>query len=106
MARMLTASESEALKRCGGLLRFATENIKDSRESVVSTISAAWDADAAATWDQKIAKDFWLAFNSLCTLIKPVTIDTLSTNLRETQPPKWKFWKKEGQCFSLANLTA
>ena len=106
MARPLTPSESEALTRCGGLLRFAAENTKDLPQTIVATISSAWDARDADTWDQEIATEFWLAFNSLCTLIKPVTMDTLSTNLREIPPPKWKFWQKTAQPISLARRSA
>jgi hypothetical protein len=105
MARDLTPSESEALARCGGLLKFAVET-KEVPKSVVSTICAAWEAEKANNWDQQIATDFWLAFNSLCALIKPVTMDTLSTNLREIPVPKWKFWRKAGQAVSLSGRTA
>lgn len=106
MAREPNPSEAETLARCGGLLRFASENIKDLPENVVSTICAAWDADKAKTWEPKIATEFWLAFNSLCALIKPVTMDTLSANLREIPPPKWKFWIRSAQPLSLAKRTA
>jgi len=106
MARAPTPSESEALARSEKLLRFASENIKDLPQTVVSTVCAARDAQQANTWDQKIATDFWLAFNSLCTLIKPVTMDTLSTNLREIPPPRWKFWVKAPEPVSLSSRTA
>jgi hypothetical protein len=105
MSRDLIPSESEALQRCGGLLRYATENIKVPQE-VVSAICAAWDAQAAKTWDQQIAANFWVAFNSLCDLIKPVNINTLSTNLREIPIPKWKLWRRGGPAVSLSERTA
>jgi hypothetical protein len=105
MARSPMPSESDALVKSGGLLRFAAENTKDLPQTVVSTICAAWDAVQADTWDQKIATDFWLAFNSLCALIKPVTLDTLSTNLREI-PPRWKFGVRPAQPLSLSRRTA
>jgi len=94
VARVQTASESEALKNCGVLLRFATENIKDVPQATVATISAALDADQANAWDQKVATEFWLAYNSLCSLIKPATVDTITANLREIPSPKWAFWRK------------
>jgi hypothetical protein len=56
--------------------------------------------------DQQIAANFWVAFNSLCDLIKPVNINTLSTNLREIPIPKWKFWRRGGPAVSLSERTA
>src|SRR5712691_3112849 len=106
MTRMLLTSESEALAKSEGLLRFAAEHIKDLPQGIVSTICTAWDAHQAKVWDQKIATDFWLAFNSLCTLIKPVTVETLSTNLPDIPPPKWKFWSKTPKPRSLSGQTA
>src|SRR5258708_24587624 len=106
MSRAPMRSEAEALERCGGLLRFASENVKDIPKALVSTITAAWDAKAANTWDQQIATEFWIAFNSLCALVKPVTVDTLSTNLREVPVPRWKFWRKAGSAVSLSGRTA
>jgi len=106
MGRALSPSESEALAKSEGLLRFAAENVKELPEPVVSTICTALDAKQASTWDQKIATDFWCAFNSLCSLIKPVTVDTLSTNLREIPPPKWKFWVRVPEPLSLSQRSA
>jgi len=106
MARALMHNESEALSISGSLLRFAAEHNKDIPQTVVSTICSAVDAQQANTWDQKIATDFWIAFNSLCTLIKPVTVDTLSTNLREIPPPKWKFWIKTPKTRSISERSA
>jgi hypothetical protein len=94
MQHALEPSEAEALKRCGGMLRFAAEN-KELPPEMVSTICAAWEARHENAWNQNIAKEFWLAFNSLCSLIKPVTMDTLSTNLREIPRPIWHFWNRE-----------
>jgi len=106
MARPLTQDESEALTKSGILLRFAAENIKDFPQTIVSTINAAQDAKESNTWDQNIATEFWVAFNALCVLIKPVTIDTLSTNQKIIQPPKWKFWQKDAQPISRARQSA
>jgi|SRR5579864_332891 len=106
MARAPMPDESEALAKATGVLRFAAENAKDLPEAAVTTICTALDAQQANTWDQKIAADFWLAFNSLCTLIKPVTVETLSTNLRVIPPPKWKFWMRAPKPLSLASQSA
>lgn len=106
MPRALLPSESQALARSEGLLRFAAENVKDLPPAVVSTICVALDAQQATTWDEKIATDFWCAFNSLCALIKPVTVDTLSTNLCDIPSPKWMFWVRRPQLTSLSRRTA
>jgi hypothetical protein len=106
MARALLPVESEALEKSGSVLRFAAEHTKDLPQTVVSNICAAWDAQPANTWDQQIATEFWLAFNSLCDLIKPVTVDTLSTNVTELPAPRWKFWVREPVRRSLSRRSA
>jgi hypothetical protein len=98
-------AEADALARCGDLLRFATENVKDVPEKLVSTICAAWDAAKAKTWDVKTATEFWLAFNSLCALIKPVTLDTLASNVSNIPEDKWRFWRKD-RAISLSRRSA
>ena len=106
MPRAPLPSESLALAESEGLLRFAAENVKDLPPTFVSTICAALDAQHASAWDQKIATEFWCAYNSLCTLIKPVTVDTLETNFRKLDPPKWHFWAKVPKAVSLSKRTA
>ncbi|HEV2629452.1 MAG TPA: hypothetical protein VGV41_12505 [Pseudolabrys sp.] len=97
-------SEAEALNRAGGLLRFAAENSQLS-EDIVGPICAAWDARQNNAWTQAVAVKFWIAFNSLCTLVKPVTMDSLSTNLKEVPPPSWlRPWKPHP--ISLSKRTA
>jgi hypothetical protein len=106
MPRSVLPSESEALAISEILVRFAAEQTKDLSKTTVSTICTALDAQQDNTWDQQIATDFWCAFNSLCTLIKPVTVDSLSTSLRELPPPKWKFWVRNPKPLSLPRRTA
>jgi hypothetical protein len=98
-------SEVEALDRSGSLLRFAAEN-KSVPSEVAAAICAAWNARQTNQWDENIATKFWLAFNALCILIKPVTIDTLSTNLREIPAPRWKVWIKDRKALSLSRRSA
>jgi hypothetical protein len=105
VARALQPSEIEALDKSGGLLRFAAENNRLPEETV-STICTAWDVAEAKQWDQSIATRFWLAFNSLCTLIKPVTMDSLSTNLREIARPRWMISANLGEPTTLPSRTA
>lgn len=106
MAREPEPTETEALLRSGGLLKFAAENAKDLPPSIVATICAAWDAVQTKAWDQKTATDSWLAYHSLCSLIKPATVDTVSTNLREIPPPRLKLWFKLGEPASLSRRSA
>jgi hypothetical protein len=103
MANNPEVSEAEALDRSGGLLRYAAEN-KQLDQTIVAPICAAWDARQNNTWTQTIAINFWLAFNSLCSLIKPVTMDSLSTNLQELPPPWWALRKRKA--VSLSKRTA
>src|ERR1051326_7375476 len=93
MSRDLNPAENEALKTSSELLLFAAENGKDIPQDVVATITAAWDAKEAKTWDKDMATKFLHAFNCLCTLIQPVTLDSLRANARNIPPPKWKFWR-------------
>lgn len=106
MARDPTPSESEALSRCGDLLRYAAENVKEIPKPIISTICTAWDAEKDKTWNQQVATEFWTAYNSLCALVKPVSIDALSTNLQTIPVPRWKFWRKTSQPPSLPRRTA
>jgi hypothetical protein len=106
MTRALMPGESDALSISGSLLKFAAEHNENIPQSVVLTICTAWDAQQANTWDQNIATDFWIAFNSLCVLIKPVTVDTLSTNLRIIPPPRWKFLVKKKETRSISERSA
>src|SRR5271168_723071 len=109
MPRPLSPAEEEALQRSGSLLKFASENVKDLPKPVVGTIMVAQDAKDGNQWEESVATEFWLAFNSLCTLIKPVSMDTISTNLPETPIAQWKVFLrlgKTGDTVSLSRRTA
>ncbi|HXC08091.1 MAG TPA: hypothetical protein VNV61_04120 [Steroidobacteraceae bacterium] len=87
-------AEKEALNRSGPLIRFASENVKDLDKTLVLAISQARKAEIDKTWSPATSAEFWLAFNALCTLIKPVTIDGLSAEHRNI-PVKFRvrFWR-------------
>ena len=106
MSRELDAAEAKALRQSEGLLRFAAENVKELPAKPVATICGALDSAAANKWDQAVAAEFWLAFNALCALIKPVTIESLSTNLDEPRAGGWRFWDKTGPKPSASKLAA
>ncbi len=88
------------------LLKFAAENIVDLPRPTVSAICVALDANARRAWDDQIATDFWVAFNTLCNLVKPVTVDTLSTNLVAVPPPRWRAWMHGAKPVTLSRRTA
>ena len=106
MSRELEPAEIKALRQSEGLLRFAAENVKELPAKPVATICGAMDSAAAKTWDQAVAAEFWLAFNALCALIKPVTIESLSTNLDEPRVAGWRFWDKTGTKPAASKLAA
>jgi hypothetical protein len=105
MPRDPDSTEAEALVKARILLGFAAEN-KELPQTVVSTICASLDAVHAKSWDQSVATNFWMAFNSLCVLVRPVTMDTLSTNLQVIPQPRWTFWKRRGELVSPSRRTA
>ncbi len=106
MARKLTDTEMETLKRSEFLLGYAAEHIKDLPQQLFTAISIALTAAQSDSWDDKIATDFWRAFNTLCDLIKPVTCDTLMLNSLTVPPSRLTFWKNNPQPRSLAKRSA
>ena len=106
MPRTVLPNEAQALATAGMLLRFAAEKVKELPRPTVATVCSALDAQAAGTWDDQIATDFWCAFNELCELIKPATVDTLTTNFDVTPPPKWAFWVLDPKPVSLSKRAA
>src|SRR5579871_611550 len=84
----LQDDEEQALRNASMLVRYAAESPKTLDDTIISPISNAWKAQEDDSWNSDIATKFWAAYSSLCTLIKPVTIDTIST----AQPIKVKPW--------------
>lgn len=92
MTRSVLPSEAQALATAEMLLRYAAENVKELPRATVATINTALDAQAGNSWNEQVATDFWCAFNALCALVKPATVDTLSTNLLAVPAPRWRAW--------------
>lgn len=92
MTRSVLPSEAQALATAEMLLRFAAENVNELPRETVATINTALDAQAGNAWNEQVATDFWCAFNKLCALVKPATVDTLSTNLLGVPAPRWRAW--------------
>lgn len=106
MTRSVLPSEAQALATSEMLLRFAAENVQALPRDTVATICTALDAQAANSWNEQIATDFWCAFNALCALVKPATVDTLSTNLLAAPAPRWRAWAGNGKPVSVSRRTA
>jgi len=85
------ATEVEALNQAAELLKFAAEHAQVT-ESVVATITTARQAAQDDQWTPEISAKFWVAYNSLCAAIKPVTLDSISSNQPTTKRPK-RFWQ-------------
>jgi len=86
-------AEEEALKTAGSLLLFAAQSPRDVSDAIVAPIQAAWAARAAGQWDPGIATNFWVAYSKLCDLLKPITVDSISTNAPTTRIPWWSYSK-------------
>lgn len=106
MTRTVLPSEAQALATSEMLLRFAAENVQELPRATVATICTALDAQAGNTWNEQIATDFWCAFNALCALVKPATVDTLSTNLLAAPAPRWRAWAGSAKPVSVSRRTA
>jgi hypothetical protein len=74
----LQPEEETALSHAALLLRYAAESPKEVPENLVRPISDALKAKEEAAWSPEVATKFYTAYSSLCNLLKPVTIDTIS----------------------------
>ncbi len=88
--------EDTALEHAGTLLQFAAEN-KQLPENVVLTIAASWDAAAQNNWTPETSAKFWTAYNTLCTAIRPASLDSIRvTNEPSAASLRWMFWRGDG----------
>jgi hypothetical protein len=76
-------AERQALLDSGPLLRFACENIDNLDKDLPLAIAEARQACVDGTWSIAVSQRFWLAFNALCSVIRPVTIDCLNALHRD-----------------------
>ena len=91
MARPLLPSETQALATAEILLRYAAEN-KELPRDLVATTCSALDAQQAGTWNEALATEFWCAFNKLCELVRPATVDSLMTTVAAATRSPWWGW--------------
>ncbi|MBI3530606.1 MAG: hypothetical protein HY067_21885 [Betaproteobacteria bacterium] len=97
--------ELAALEQVGILLKFSAENAKSISPDIVATIASAWEARDTSTWTPEVSSKFWGAFNTLCSIIKPVSLDTMSSNSLNRQRRSWVLWWRL-ETTSLAKSTA
>ena len=81
--------ETTALDDAGPLLRFAAEHVKDLDKNLSLTIATARDAAATKQWAPQISQQFWAAFNELCFLVQPVTMECLAAKTRSVEARSW-----------------
>ena len=72
-------SEHCALEEAGPLIRFAAERVKDLDPGLTLVIADSLEAAKNETWTPQVSQAFWAAFNRLCLLIQPTTMDCLAT---------------------------
>ena len=101
----LQPCEIEALDTAALLMKYAAESPNKLPNSIVLPISTAWQAREAGTWSPQIASDFWTAYSDLCDLIKPVSLDTISTNKPVLTYKRWWLFGPEVRT-SLSRRTA
>ncbi len=98
--------EIEALTQAESLILFASENAKDLPPPAVKAIADAWSARDTKRWDAETSASFWTAFHTLCALIKPATLDTLTSNQDNLARPAWQIWRSPKEKISLSKRTA
>lgn len=86
-------AESLALGQSGPLVRFASEIVTNLDKDLVLAIAEARQASLERTWSPDMSARFWAAFNKLCELIRPTTIDCLNALHRNIpRMRRLKFW--------------
>jgi hypothetical protein len=73
-------TEKVALGDAGPLVRFAAERIKDLDPSLTLAIAESLEDAKSESWTPQLSQKFWSAFNKLCLLIQPTTMDCLATS--------------------------
>jgi hypothetical protein len=105
---MSTPSDADraAIDQAGPLLRFAAENVNNLDPDLSLAIAQAVDAQQNSKWTPEISQRFWQGFSKLCDLIKPVTLESLSTKQPTITSLKWFRFKSRESRISLADKTS
>lgn len=88
----LQPSENEALDTAAVLIKYSAESPKDLPNTIVLPIVSAWKAREEKNWSPEISAAFWVAYSSLCNLLKPVTIDTIAASRSAIKANQWIFF--------------
>jgi hypothetical protein len=84
----LQDNEVKALKDASLLIKYTAESPKTLPENIIIPIATAWKAQEENTWSPEISSKFWIAYSTLCDLLKPVTLETISASA----PGKFRRW--------------
>src|ERR1700674_2408761 len=94
----LQPDEERSLNDAGLLIRYAAESPKTIPENIITPIANAWEVRERNAWTPETSTKFWMAYSSLCDLLKPVTLDTISAKT----PIKSKRWVVFGELREMA----
>jgi hypothetical protein len=78
-----TPAETAALDETGPLLRFAAERIPNLDPTLTLAIAQAQVDAHNSQWTPAASQNFWAAFNKLCLLIQPTTLDCLAASVKD-----------------------
>jgi hypothetical protein len=80
---MPTPVETDALKESGPLVRFAAEHNANLEPALTLAIAQAQVDSQGNQWTPTASQNFWTAFNKLCVLIRPTTLDCLAASVKD-----------------------
>jgi hypothetical protein len=96
-----------ALDAAGPLIRFVAESGKLSDPSLTAAIGTAHEARYAGNaWDPNLSTNFWGAYNQLCALAAPVTVDAIVVAATADRPNRWRWFTGSRRRVTLSQLTA
>jgi len=88
----LQTSEEKALDDASLLIKYAAESPKTLPEKITTPIADAWKAREDNAWTPDVSSKFWIAYSTLCDLLRPVTIETISASKPTVKYRPWIFF--------------
>ena len=96
-----------ALDASGPLIRYVAEAGKLTDANLTVAIGAAQEARRTnAPWDAGVSSSFWGAYNQLCTLAAPVTVDAIMVAATADRLNRWRWIVRSRKRVTLSQLTA
>jgi hypothetical protein len=89
-----TPTENAALDESGPLERFAAERVANLDPNLTLAIAQAQVDAQNNQWTPAASQSFWAAFNKLCQLIQPTTLDCLAASNKDIDSRNWLTWKR------------